>query len=430
MTTAAGPRCLLVAHTFPPVLGGSAGVYDSLARCAGGAIAVLTSRRDHRSGDDLPGWRALDAAAPYLIRRRALTRPPLLPPAGVGRWTRRLAWLGHAAVLAASVAALVRRYRIPAVCVCDDETVGWLVPVARFALGRVAAIYCHGDDLVEIDPARIRSRARRFRQADVVFAASRFARDRLVAAYGVPAGRIVLLPNGVDAARFAPRPPPQALLARYGLHGRRVILAPSRLVPRKGFDRLIAAMPTILTQHPDAVCLVVGDGPQRAALAALAGRHGVAAQVRFAGPVAPADMPDHYALAALVALPNRAMPGEADGVPLVLLEANAAGKPVIGGSAGGTPEWVTHGQNGLLVDGDDPAAIAAAICRVLADPALRAALARGGLAAAQAAAWPERAAAMLAALDLNAAAARPRRADGGAAPPSPRAWRGGRTHGR
>ena len=320
------PRCLLIAHTFPPVLGGSAAVYDSLARCAGGAIAVLTSRRDHRTGDEWRGWREADARAPFPVWRLALVRPPLAAASAGGRMAQRLAWGWHAAALAAGTAALVRRHRIGAVCICDDDSVGWMVAFVRHALGRVAAVYCHGDDLVETDPRRVRRRARWLAHGHIVFAASRFARDRLVAAYGVAPERIVLLPNGVDAARFAPRPPPPALIARYGLAGRRVILAPSRLVARKGADRLIAAMPAILARHPDALCLLVGEGPQRDELAGLAARLGVAASVRFAGAVAPADMPDHYALAELVALPNRAMPGEADGIPLVLLEAGAAGQ--------------------------------------------------------------------------------------------------------
>jgi hypothetical protein len=71
------PRCLLVAHTFPPVLGGSAQVYAALARAAGGAIMVLTSRCDHATGAEQPGWRALDAALPFPVVRRALVRPPL-----------------------------------------------------------------------------------------------------------------------------------------------------------------------------------------------------------------------------------------------------------------------------------------------------------------------------------------------------------------
>jgi phosphatidylinositol alpha-1,6-mannosyltransferase len=101
-------------------------------------------------------------------------------------------------------------------------------------------------------------------------------------------------------------------------------------------------------------------------------------------------MPALYALAAFVALPNRAEPGESDGTPLVFLEANACGRPVIGGRAGGTEDAVTDGVNGLLVQGEDTGAIAAAALRLLDDPALAARLAAGGLAAARDAGWDAR----------------------------------------
>lgn len=92
-----------------------------------------------------------------------------------------------------------------------------------------------------------------------------------------------------------------------------------------------------------------------------------------------------------MALPNRAEPGEVDGLPLVLLEAQASGRPVIAGLSGGTGEAIADGVSGLLVDGNDPAAIAAAVVRVLADGALAARLAAAGRSRAEAAGWPVRA---------------------------------------
>lgn len=389
------PRCLLVAHTFPPVLGGSASVYEALARQADGAIAVLTSRLDAESGREWAGWRALDAAAPYPVYRLGLVRPPLATAAAHNALIRHATWAARAAWLAMTVARLVRRHGADAVCVCDDETVGWLVAHVRHALRRRVLIYCHGDDLMEEDPAARHVRRRRFNAADRVVAASAFAAARLTSAYGVSADRIVILPNGVDLDRFRPRPAPPALRARLGLDGRRIVLAPARLVPRKGIDRLIAAMPAVRARFPAATLLVVGDGPQRAALEAMANAAGGPAAVRFAGAVPAAEMPGLYALAELVALPNRAEPGQSDGLPMVVLEANACGRPVVGGRAGGTPEAIVHGRNGLLVDGRDPAAIAAALIRILADLELAKQLAHGALDAARRWGWPARTATFL-----------------------------------
>ncbi len=391
-TDAPVPRCLLVAHTFPPVLGGSAGVYAALARHAGGAIAVLTSRTNHRTGQEMPGWREADAAQPFPVARIGLVRPPLAEAAPKGRLARNLAWGGRALVLAAAVAREARRHRADAVCVCDDETVGWLVPFARRMLRRRALVYCHGDDLVQQDPAAIAARRRWFDAADMVVAAGGFAAERLREAYGVPSSKLAVIPNGVDLDHFRTGPPDPALRARLGIAAeRRVILAATRLVPRKGVDRLIEALPAIRARHPRALLVVAGDGPQRAALERMAEDAGGAEAVRFVGVVAAPEMPALYRLAEILALPNRAEPGESDGLPLVFLEAGACGIPVVGGHAGGTPEGVEHGRNGLLVPGEDSGAIAAAILSILDDPARAAALSAGGLAMAQERGWPVRA---------------------------------------
>lgn len=390
-------RCLLVAHTIPPVIGGSSGVYAALAAHAGGAIALLGGRHDLATGEALAGWRAADAAAPYPVHRIAWVRPPHASAWGGGRMLRRARWAFHAARLALAVARVSRAHRADAVCIADDETVGWLVPFVRHGLGRRALVYCHGDDLADGAAAHVRRRARWFAHAHAVIAASASAAARLKGPFGVPAARIVTIVNGVDLARFRPLPADPALAASLGLAGRRVLLAPSRLVARKGFDRTIAALPEILARQPDALLAIAGDGPQRAGLEALAARLGVAASVRFLGSVAPARMPALYALAELVVLPNRAEPGEIDGLPLVVLEAQACARPVIGGLAGGTPEAIADGATGLLVDGDDAAAIAAAVLRVLDDDALAARLGAGARDWAQRQGWPARAEKFLAA---------------------------------
>jgi len=378
------------------VVGGSSGVYEALALHAGGAIVVLTSRLDPATGRELPDWRAVDAAASYPIRRLGLVRPPLPGGASSHALLRHAAWGMRAALLMAAVVRMAWAHRADAVCICDDETVGWLVPFVRHVLRRRALIYCHGDDLVMADPAARRARRRWFGAANAIVAASEFAGRQLTETFRMPASRVVVLPNGVDLHRFRPMQADAALRGRLGIgEDRQVILAPTRLVPRKGVDRLIAALPAIRARHPEVLLLVVGDGPQRAALDDQATEVGGAEALRFAGAVPAVDMPAYYALSSLVVLPNRAEPGEIDGMPLVFLEAGACGKPVIGGRAGGTPEAVEHGRNGLLVDGDDPVAIAAAVLRILDDPVLADQLAAGGLTMARAAGWQARAARFL-----------------------------------
>jgi phosphatidylinositol alpha-1,6-mannosyltransferase len=142
--------------------------------------------------------------------------------------------------------------------------------------------------------------------------------------------------------------------------------------------------------------LVVGDGPYRAALEAIAAERGMTDKVAFAGAVAEEELVDHYALGDVFVMPNRRLAnGDTEGFGLVFLEANACGLPVIAGSDGGSIDAVRDGVNGLLVDGHSVDAIARAMLELRRDPALRARLRAGGLEAAAAADWRHKAQAFL-----------------------------------
>jgi phosphatidylinositol alpha-1,6-mannosyltransferase len=183
-----------------------------------------------------------------------------------------------------------------------------------------------------------------------------------------------------------------------------VILSVGRLVRRKGFDKLIEAMPIVLKKCENAHLAIVGEGPLRDELEAAIRRHDLAGRASLLGAAADAELPALYAAAELFALPNRDMPdGDTEGFGLVFLEANACAKPVIAGRAGGAVDAVKDGVNGLLVDGESPEDIARAILRLLDDDALRSRLSAGGLAAARQADWRSRAAQFLMLCDRLAA---------------------------
>ena len=379
------PLCLIVSNNFPPSIGGAGTVYAALARAGGGRVHVLCASRDYRTRAALPGIAVHDAACGFPVDRIAEIRPPV---GRTGRWRE----LGIRGRLLLRVWRLWRRHRFAVLIIADDESVGWLMAPAQRLLGLRVVLYSHGDDL-GAETARLRARrARQFERADAVVAISDAAARALTGTYGLPRDRITLVPNGVDTALFRPMPPDLTLIEAYGLTGRHVILTVTRLVPRKGVDRLLEALAILLRDMPDLHYLIVGDGPQLAELRARAAQPDIAGHVSFAGAIDAADVPRHMALGEIMVMPNRRMPdGEDDGASLVFLEANACGKPVVGGIAGGAGELITHGANGLLVDGTAPADIAAAIRAILNDPALSARLAAGGRLAAEDAAWPRRA---------------------------------------
>ncbi len=394
-----GPRrCLLVANVFPPVVGGSASVYDSLARFSDGRVSVLAPRLDYLTGRLLEGVAAFDAAAPFRVHRLRLLRTRMLPR--LRPWHR--VWLKFQDLtlrtqLVWTIARIARAEAIGTVCIGELVAGGWLVGFCR-RLGLRTVIYVHGEEVSitdSYDGAGTRRRSALSR-ADAVVAVSRFARDAVVRLMGEESGKVALIPNGVDLARFGPRPRRADLVARYGLEGRRVLLTVGRLSERKGMDRVIEALPRLRAALPDLVYLLVGEGPYRASLEALAASMGVADAVVFAGAVPPEELVDHYAVADAFIMANRTLEnGDTEGFGLVFLEANACAVPVIAGCAGGSVDAVTDGVNGLVVDGDQCEPIAAAVLRLLGDAVLRSALVHEGLEVAARSGWSERVAAFM-----------------------------------
>jgi phosphatidylinositol alpha-1,6-mannosyltransferase len=276
----------------------------------------------------------------------------------------------------------------------------WVLGALRLLPWVTRAVYVHGEEITTQDDydVRLERRRRALLAAHHVVVVSRFTAGVVAELLGEAGrGRIRLIENGVDISRFRPLPRSPDLVALYGLGGCFVFVSVCRLLEKKGIDQAIRAFVRVVEAFPDSRYLVVGDGPYRGALEALAASCGVAEKVTFAGAVAEDDLVDHYVLGDVFVMPNRRLPnGDTEGFGLVFLEANACGLPVIAGSDGGAIDAVRHGVNGLLVDGHAVDAIADAMLELRRDPELRARLREGGMAAAAAADWRHKAQAFLA----------------------------------
>jgi len=388
----AARKILLLTNNLPPVRGGSGVVYDNLARQAGGRILVLAPRRNYQDGLALIGWREHDRLAAYRVIRLDLLRTVL---AGQGTGSRRLLlWLDDAAIRLRLLACLLRCLlveRVGAVCVGELVASAWVLGVLRLLPWVTRAVYVHGEEITTRDEYdRMLARRRRaLLAAHHIIVVSRFTAGAVEALLGAAARpRIRLIENGVDGVRFRPLPRPQALAARLGLAGNFVFVSVCRLLEKKGIDQAIRAFARVAATFPDSRYLIVGDGPYRATLEALAAEAGLAAATMFVGAVAEDELTEHYALGDVFVMPNRRLAnGDTEGFGLVFLEANACGLPVIAGRDGGSVDAVRDGVNGLLVDGQSVAEIAAAMLALRGDAALRARLRAGGLAAAAAADW-------------------------------------------
>jgi phosphatidylinositol alpha-1,6-mannosyltransferase len=148
------------------------------------------------------------------------------------------------------------------------------------------------------------------------------------------------------------------------------VVCVSRLVPRKGQDVLIRALPQILREVPEAVLLIVGDGPYRSSLEKLVDSTGVREAVRFSGPVPWERLPAYFDAGNVFAMPCRTRRRglDVEGLGIVYLEASATGLPVVAGRSGGAPDAVLDGETGLVVDGRSVHEVATIVAGLLADP--------------------------------------------------------------
>lgn len=254
------------------------------------------------------------------------------------------------------MAAGLARLRPPLVQTHGEGGMYWGLPAARLAgVPAVSLLYQN------VEESRIKTWASRaaLRWPLAVIAGSddvaRFVRE----VFHVPAVRLQTIPCGIDTRGFAAaaagsdrdRPGP-------------VIVTVGRLVRRKGHHVLIDALAVVRDRHPHARLLVVGEGPERMALEAQAADRGMADRVTFMGTVYPTT--SVLAAADLFVFPSI---GEPQG--LALLEAYAAGVPVVASRTGGIPEMLTDGVEGLLAPPGDAGGLASAMLRMLADDALR-----------------------------------------------------------
>ena len=188
-----------------------------------------------------------------------------------------------------------------------------------------------------------------------------------IVARGVPASRVSVIPNAVDVREFAfGGTADPALRATLGLEGKRVVGFVGSFYGYEGLDLLVEALATLSPRMPHLRALLVGGGPQEAALRALVARRGLDDRVIFAGRVAHADIPRYYGLIDVLAYPRRRTRLTDMVTPLKPLEAMAQGRMFVASDVGGHRELVRHGETGFLCEPDDSQALAAAIDSMLA----------------------------------------------------------------
>ena len=258
----------------------------------------------------------------------------------------------------------------------------WVIPngpIAAFAAHRQRVplvVSLHGSDVSVSERAGLLGRASRwtFDRAAAVTAPSENllersrglgAREPLVAIpYGADVDELTADPGAVDALRAELHIPPDHV----------VVAGIGRFVVMKGFPYLIDAMTHARRQRPDLHLVLVGDGDLRGELEAQVRALNASSYVTFPGMADRETLRAYLALADIVVVPSVHTHGHLDGLPNVALEAMAAGKPLVASRVGGLPQLVRDRENGMLVDEQDPDAIASAIVELADDASLRARL--------------------------------------------------------
>ncbi len=220
-------------------------------------------------------------------------------------------------------------------------------------------------------------------KSNLLIAVSQFTAQSVLRLDPLLKHKMYVFPNGVDPDRFRPDIDPRPLRERYQLTGEeKILLTLSRIIERKGHDRVLEALPSVIQHFPHTRYFICGPGDQAylAKLRAMVEQKGLEPYVIFEGYVPEADLPVFYNLCDVYIMLARtiAETGDVEGFGITYLEANACGKPVIAGCSGGVTDAVIDGVTGLCVDPDNVPAIADTICRLFADPALAQRLGRAG----------------------------------------------------
>jgi phosphatidylinositol alpha-1,6-mannosyltransferase len=348
-------RTLVVTNDFPPRPGGIQQFVHALAaRLPAGEVVVYA-----------PRWKRdalFDGEQKFPVVRHPTSL--MLPVPDVLRRARDIAraegcdtvWFGAAAPLGMLAGPLRKDGVGRFVASTHGHEVGWTrLPGARQVLRAIG------------------------RRNDVVTYLGDYTRSRLAPALGQNA-TLAQLPSGVDTDVFHPGAGREDVRRRLALADRPTVVCVSRLVPRKGQDVLIRALPAIRDSVRGAALLVVGGGPDMPRLQRLAAEYGVADHVRFTGSVPWAELPAHYAAGDVFAMPCRTRLGgiDVEGLGIVYLEAAATGLPVVAGDSGGAPDAVRDGDTGVVVDGRDVTRVGREVAALLADPARAAAMGARG----------------------------------------------------
>ncbi len=345
---------LVISEIFPPQTGGSGRwLWEIYSRLPRAEYVIAAS--------NVPGQVEFDTKHDLRVERLPLT----LTEWGLRSW-RGLIGYGNSFFRLRKLVKQHRPDRVHAARVLPEGVMAWCL---KRWFGIPYVCFVHGEEITCTSESReLRWLARRVvAGADFLIANSRNTARIAEDLWQAKSDRVRVLHPGVDVEKFHPAPRDPAVRKQLGWNDRQVVLTVGRLQKRKGHDRLIEALPLIRQAIPNILYAIFGDGEERQTLVQLVRREGLSDHVQFLGELGDAELVAAYQQCDLFVLPNRQVGQDIEGFGMVLLEAQACGKPVIAGTSGGTAETMSIPETGIVIDCSLPAIIAQAITEWLVE---------------------------------------------------------------
>jgi len=357
-------KLLLYTHEFPPFLGGLATTSTKLSRgIAESDTDVVVLAPGYSTEDN-----SIDKELPYNVIR--------IPWLGK-KWVKKIPLLEIILGWIYLLKALESENPDSVVFITEEaEVVGGLLPsynfnpIVRIAGSGITTCF-YGNNffkrLMRFPMKRL------YDNAAMVIAVSNNTKE-LVQSVGVPENKIEVVYNGVENYMLSEERDVKAINEiknKYGISDEgKVLVTIARVLPRKGQDTVIKALPTVLKEYSELKYIVIGDGRYKEKFSDLAKELGVSDKVIFTGGVSHDEAINYFDLCDIFIMPNRFWNNKIEGLPNALIEASARGKPLIAGNHGGSKEAVINNETGFLVDPESVDDVARAILLILKDEKL------------------------------------------------------------
>jgi len=243
-------------------------------------------------------------------------------------------------------------------------------------------IYTYSEEITTIAGLRTEGKILRFvlKRAVKIVVTCSFVEDLIIKLGATPGKTVKILPAVENELLESGKADFTDIKKNLGIEGKRLIITLGRLVKRKGHSQVIKALPEVIKNFPNLVYLIIGSGPEEAALRELARNLDLSDYVLFHKDEGRLPKSAYYVACDLFIMPNRVLAGgDTEGFGIVFWEAAALGKPVIGGNSGGVSDSIINGVTGITVNSENIPEISSALIKLLSDEAYAKSLGRAGM---------------------------------------------------